>query len=116
MDVRFECSWAPRVALQDVCRVKSRRWSSVYEIDRCERAAFLLIRKNANSNTDLTTRHENVELLEIRVLLFFLELILICVALASENSSEKLRLCHALSLRLMVSMFDPLSVFFVVLD
>ena len=68
MDVRSECSWAPRVDLQDDFRVKSR--GPVYEIGRCEHAAFVLIRKNANSITDLTTRHEIVEHLEVRVLLF----------------------------------------------
>ena len=44
--------------------------STVCEICRCEHAAFMLIRKNSNSITDLTTRHEIVENLEIRVLLF----------------------------------------------
>ena len=44
--------------------------STVYEIGRCENAAFMLIRKNANSMTDLTTRHEHVEHFEVRVLLF----------------------------------------------
>ena len=45
-------------------------WSAVYEIGVCEHAVFMLIRKNANSITDLTTRHEIVEDLEVRVLLF----------------------------------------------
>ena len=43
----------------------------------------------------------------------FLELILIWIAFIAENSSEKLQLCYARSLRLMVLLFDPSSVFFV---
>ena len=43
----------------------------------------------------------------------FLEFILIRIAFASHNSSDKLKLCHAGSLRLMVLLFDPLSLFFV---
>ena len=43
----------------------------------------------------------------------FFEFIRIWIAFDSQNSSEKLRLCHARSLRLMVLFFDPSSVLFV---
>ena len=43
----------------------------------------------------------------------FLEFILICKACPSQNSSEKLQLCHARNLILMELLFDPPSVFFV---
>ena len=87
--------------------------STVYEIGRCEHAAFVLIRKNANSLTDRTTRHETVEHLEVRVLLFCSLNSLIWIAFASQNSSEKLQLCHAPIRRFMVLLFDPSTVFFV---
>ena len=47
------------------------------------------------------------------MLLLLLKFILIWIAFASQNRSEKLQLCHARSLRLMVLLFDPSSVFFV---
>ena len=82
--------------------------STVCEIGRCEHAAFMLIRKTANSITILPRDMKSLNILRSEGC-FFLEFILIWVALASQNSSEKLRLCARWS----VFLFDPSSVFFV---
>ena len=91
MDVRSECSWAPRVDLQDPCSSERTR------------IALLILPRDMKS----------LNILRSECCCLFLEFILIWIAFASQNSSEKLQLYHACSLRLMVLLFDPSSVFFV---
>ena len=55
---------------------------------------------------------KSLNLLRSEFCFLFLELILIWIAFASQNRSEKLQLCHARSLRLIVLWFDQSSVFF----
>ena len=56
---------------------------------------------------------KSLNILRSECCFLFLEFILIWIAFASQNSSERLQLCHARILRLMVLLFDPSSVFFV---
>ena len=56
---------------------------------------------------------KSLNILRSQCCCLFLEFNLIWIAFASQNSSEKLQLYHACSLRLMVLLFDPSSVFFV---
>ena len=56
---------------------------------------------------------KSLNILRLECCFLFLDFILIWIAFALQKSSEKLQLYHARSLPLLVSLFDPLSVFFV---
>ena len=56
---------------------------------------------------------KSLKILRLECCFLFLKFILIWIAFASQNSSEKSQLCHARSLRWMVLLFDQSSVFFV---